>query len=50
MTAVAEGRRLLGPGWAFGELRAGLTQIPGDERPDDLGATPIAYELAKPFP
>lgn len=43
------GRSVLA-GWALGELGAGLTQVPGDEGTDDLGAPTVANKAAKAVP
>ena len=48
--AVAVGRRLLGPWRPFGELGAGLAQVPGDEGANYTGPVSVADELSEPRP
>lgn len=51
---IADGRTGAGSpssaGRALGELRAWLTQVPGDERSDHFGTSAFTDEVAKPDP
>lgn len=47
VTPVAAGAL---PSGAFGELRAGVADVPADELPDDTSSPPGAYEVAEGLP